>query len=420
MAKTFKIEFLLIKEENIKYNSIITLKNLLTSHGDLSFKGQKIKVEDTEAIFKIKTELVGDEEKERYFFITIEKKLEDESEEKVIEDLSFVFKKLKQIFGDFNKTFKIVLLWDDTTFYYAKLAYPLIFEIENLMRKLIYQFMLTKLGTDWFKIGAPEEFKRDIAKNGRESDTMMDSILYNADFIHVVTFLFREYTRDDKKIMDKIKVAKNISEVDIADLKSIIPQDNWTRYFQPIIDYPKFKEKWEELYLLRCKVAHNSLITKAEYEQIKSMTAQFKEKLETAISSIDKIDIPEEEKIELSQSAISSFQTFYIDPNDGANNPAWGIRGLHYFPHTKSVFYTNPTSVPPEDTLAGLTGITTLDSSRIVGSNYMNKILTPPRVCSSCGETFIQTRITIGVSEDICDDCINSGNHFKYTVANDK
>src|SRR5690242_5306537 len=246
MAKTFKIEFLLIKEENIKYNSIITLKNLLTSHGDLSFKGQKIKVEDTEAIFKIKTELVGDEEKERYFFITIEKKLEDESEEKVIEDLSFVFKKLKQIFGDFNKTFKIVLLWDDTTFYYAKLAYPLIFEIENLMRKLIYQFMLTKLGTDWFKIGAPEEFKRDIAKNGRESDTMMDSILYNADFIHVVTFLFREYTRDDKKIMDKIKVAKNISEVDIADLKSIIPQDNWTRYFQPIIDYPKFKEKWEE------------------------------------------------------------------------------------------------------------------------------------------------------------------------------
>ena len=417
MSKIFKIEFLLIKEENLKCNSITTLKNLLCSHGDLSFKGQKIKVQDTEVNFKIETGNVGDEEKERYFIISIEKKIEDETEEKVIGDLSFVFKKLKQIISDSNKTFKIVLLWNDTAFYYATLAYPLIFEIENLMRKLIYQFMLIKLGTEWFKIGAPEEFKRDIAKNGRESDIMMDSILYNADFIHVVTFLFREYTRDDKKVIDKIKTAKNSSDIDIDELKSIIPQDNWTRYFQPILDYPEFKQKWEKLYELRCKVAHNSIITKSDYEEIKSMTSQFKEKLQKAILSIDKISVPEEEKIELSQSAFSSFQTIYSNPIEVSSNLNRFIWGSAHIPDVGNIFPTKFTTSSMIGLTGGLTGVSTKGLTGVISSsNIATGYLNAPKICSNCGKRFVPTVLSSGVDQDLCDNCKNNGFLF-HTVS---
>jgi hypothetical protein len=304
-----RIEMLLIKGESSKCNSIQTLKSLLASDGELHFKSKRIVVGKAEAVFLISTDLIEQETKERYFYINIEKPVNSKDEEKAIADLDAISKKLKQIIVEIGgKSFKIATLWDDTAYYYSKLAYPIIYEIENLMRKLIYQFMLTKLGSDWYKNATPEDFKRNIKSDRENPNLSFELILYNADFIHIINFLFGKYTvGDQSKVLEKINKAKSNSEIAIEELKQLVPQNNWTRYFQSIIAYEKFKEKWENLYALRCKVAHNTLITKGDYETIIHLAKELKEKLEKAISSLDRIKIQEEDKKELKQSALESF-----------------------------------------------------------------------------------------------------------------
>ena len=66
----------------------------------------------------------------------------------------------------------------------------MIHEIENLLRQLIGQFMLTKLGTDWVSEASPRRSRRgEIGKSKRKSDL---NILHSFDFIHLGDFLFQE------------------------------------------------------------------------------------------------------------------------------------------------------------------------------------------------------------------------------------
>lgn len=291
MVKKYRIEFLLLKNEGSKCNSIPTLKNLLMAHGDLKLVGKKIKIGTSSAAFEVNTKQVGQGKKQRNFCITIEKPGNKKFEEKIIEDLTMIFRRLKQIFCNSDNEFKLVPLWDDSAFYYANLSYPMIYEIENLMRKLIYQFMISNLGTKWIT-AIPEQFKNDLNRRKKEPRQYnMETILYDADFIHIISFLFEPYVLNKDSIIEKIKKAKKISDIDLNELKTIIPKDNWTRYFQSFVPFKGFKEKWEELYLLRCKIAHNSLINKSDYENIKKLTTFLKEPVLLALSLVDKIDI---------------------------------------------------------------------------------------------------------------------------------
>src|SRR5437868_60978 len=315
MARKYKIEFLLLKGEDTKCNSVITLKNLWSSDGDVSYNKQTIKVGKAEVSINISTDLVQDGKKERYFLVALEKNVDSRTEKKNVDQLITVFKKIKQIIIDSGKSFKIAPLWDDTAFYFSKLSYPHIYEVENLMRNLIYKFMLTKLGSNWFKNSIPEEFRSQIKKEREETNAYFEASLYNADFIHVINFLFGKYTVDTNKTFDKIKIAKKITDLTLEELRQVVPENNWTKYFQPIIVFEKFREKWERLYVLRCKVAHNTLLTKGDYDEIFQLCSEFKEKIQIAVSSIKTIKILEEDKAELSQSAVSSF----YDPNNISN-----------------------------------------------------------------------------------------------------
>ena len=85
--------------------------------------------------------------------------------------------------------------------------------------------------------------------------------------------------------------------IDINELKQYLPKSNWDKYFSTIIDCEKdfLEGRWTSLYELRNKIAHNSKFTKDDYEHVKRLVAEIKEKVESSFYKIDQRAITSEE-----------------------------------------------------------------------------------------------------------------------------
>ena len=96
---------------------------------------------------------------------------------------------------------------------------------------------------------------------------------------------------------------EDINTIDINDLKNHVPKSNWDKYFKKIVDCDDIylKKRWEQLYDLRNKIAHTSHFTLGDYEDIKNLVGEIKEKLEKAFSNIDTIELLDEDKEQLSE-----------------------------------------------------------------------------------------------------------------------
>lgn len=409
MAQVLKIEFLLIKDENSNCNSTVTLKNLFSTDSDIVFVDKKLlKVKELSSEYFITTDTIKNQTIERFFLFRLEKEFDEKNEETSIISLIEIFKKIKSIIYT-SEIFKFVELWNDTSFYYSKLSYPLIYEVENMMRMLIYKFMLTRLGKDWNKIGFPDklndELKRKNTKN--ENPILFDDILYKFDFIHIVTFLFTPYTTDSKKIHEKISKASKISDLKLNEVRELVPCDNWTRYFEQIIKHKDFKNNWNALYELRCKIAHNTLITKGEFDQIQKISSILKEKISKGISSVSKIVINKEDLPELSQSAVNAF--FEPVVSDLYRMPITGS-GLR----SDLLFNPNPL-IASTTSSQGFIGIG--------GTNYQlgtnaNTFLgyTPSKTCVICGKLYTSNTLSITKSLDVCNECNSTGRPFVFST----
>jgi hypothetical protein len=192
----------------------------------------------------------------------------------------------------------------------------------------------------------------------------------------------------------------------------LAPQDNWTRFFAPLIQHDSFRERWETLYGLRCKVAHNTLIDKGEYEQIIELTSELRGKLENAISSLDKIKMNEDDRKDLSNSAFQSlidFSTLYKNENAKDYFNSWTID--HIIPATHwskkiSDYLNYETDENYFNNLIyhSITGINT----QSVQDSFSRK----NKKCKGCGKK-IEIG-TIGTFHDYCDECM--GNESSMAV----
>ncbi|MCO7051873.1 hypothetical protein NAG84_18815, partial [Proteus terrae] len=94
--------------------------------------------------------------KERYFIIALEN-----MDENLVDEFYEVSNKIKELSKRINPGSTVInVLWDDIGRYYAYKSYPLINEVENVMRKLISKFMLINVGMNWSK----ETIHPDLAK----------------------------------------------------------------------------------------------------------------------------------------------------------------------------------------------------------------------------------------------------------------
>ncbi len=301
----YKVEYLsVINSKESFCKSVSSFNNLLQSYDNVSINGNKIGFEGTEFEYDVQFGEIQ-EDSQRYFHVKLKCKNKGDSDK-----FKLLLKSVRTLLTKASEK-PPEILWDDLSSELANKAYPVIHEIENMMRKLITKFMLTTIGLAWTKDAVPKEVSESIKT--RNSNTSQN-YLYEADFIQLSNFLFKEYsTANSRKLVEKLGVITDINELELTELKELVPQSNWERYFSPIVDCKSeyLQTRWEKLYELRCMVAHNKFLGADNYDEICRVTKEVKDKLTQAIENLDKVHVSEEQKEDVAENIASSMNSLY-------------------------------------------------------------------------------------------------------------
>lgn len=282
----YRIEFLIIVA-NRNTNSLRALKSLLLSDDDIQkVTNSKISVNNFEFSYRIETGKINADKEPTYFVLHFECE-----EEKHIPEFVKSIRVIRSVLSIINPT--IYKLWDDISQYYSEKAYAKIYRVENLMRKLLTKFMYINLGINWTSDRMPEEVITSI-KSGNQDP----NFLHNVDFIQLSNFLFSEkYPNHKESLIKKLSKANNIGELDLSEIKSLLPESNWSRYFEELVDCERefLSKKWERLYNLRNSIAHSRFITIGELSEIEDLVDEITPILEEAIDKLTRIVVPDDE-----------------------------------------------------------------------------------------------------------------------------
>lgn len=295
-----KTEYLIpIDEQKHTLKSENGFINLLKTNDEIQIKENKIVYKKIEFAYMLKCNHIANSSI-NCFHLIIENSVDNSQFDLEKEEIKIyveLLKVIRKIFLAYTEDFEI--LWDDISFCCSQIAYPKIYEIENLMRKLLTKFMLINVGTKWEKENIPS--KIDRTKN-KEKVNVGNSLLYKLDFIELSTFLFEPYstktTLSDLKPLIESKDKKIFTEID-----QYLPQSNWARYFNDIVsaDAEHIKKEWDELYKLRCKVAHNNLFGINELKHVTDIVTDLTPYINDAIKKLDEIEISEKDKETISE-----------------------------------------------------------------------------------------------------------------------
>ncbi|CAI0766212.1 Uncharacterised protein [Serratia entomophila] len=260
--------------------------HLLQSDSNIIISGSKLKYLNTEFSLKIST-LKASSANHKCFHMIVEGNIDN------IERLSSLRNLLIHHFKSVLGT-PPQIIWDDIDTHYSEKAYLIIKDIENLMRKCLTQFCLVNAGLGWIKETIPSELNSKFQRNTNESDS---NYLAGTDFIDLSIILFSKYTKHDvQSIFKKIHNSKTTD--DIQSITEMLPKSNWERYFKEHInlDENELEKNWSELYILRCKVAHNKSFTKNDLDELVRLSGIVKPIILSAIGKLNLIEVPDEEK----------------------------------------------------------------------------------------------------------------------------
>lgn len=209
-----------------------------------------------------------------------------------------------------NNIGNVQIIWDDISKHYSVIAYPVIHEIENLMRKLITKFMLLNVGLSWAEKSKPQEFAQSLSKSKElnaitnTDNSSEQNIMYMVDFIQLSNFLFKAYR--ELEVAELIKKITPISfdkldEKTFNEIKKVIPETNWKKYFESSLDINSntIIKDWKTLYDLRCCVAHNRDFTKSNLEEVIRLTNKLRPILKNAIDKTETLIVSTKDKNDL-------------------------------------------------------------------------------------------------------------------------
>jgi uncharacterized protein YutE (UPF0331/DUF86 family) len=295
VMENLKVEYLTIINSKEGFcNTTSSFNNLIQSYGNVDIKNKYIIFDGARFDYDVQR---GEIQNNSHLFYHV--RLGCPSERDVSTFLSLL-KSIRTILAKVSEK-PVEVLWDDVSSSLSYAAYPVIHEIENMMRKLITKFMLTKIGLGWTKEAVPKEVSESIRT---KKNSAGNNYLFETDFIQLSDFLFRPYsTANSSKLLDKLRSALSASDVNIEELKELVPTSNWERYFQPIVSCKSeyLQTRWARLYDLRCLVAHNNFIGHEDFENILKISGEVKEKLSEALSKLDSIHMSAEQKEEVAE-----------------------------------------------------------------------------------------------------------------------
>ena len=235
------VEYLVLIDDNDQYcQSIDALNNLIKGCDDIKIEEKKVLFENCSFGYEVSLNYVAGSS-QRNFHLTLTL-LKDDEQEKFNELLKLLRTILSKMSGRPPE-----VLWDDLSSQLCEKAYPVIHKTENLLRKLIAKIMLANLGVKWTQVAIPSEVdnsikgqasdRSDVQKKSPKKTNDTGNYLYQLDFIQLSKLLFKEYsTGNIEQIKKNIAKAASVDNLDIEELKELIPKSNWQRYFSPIIE----------------------------------------------------------------------------------------------------------------------------------------------------------------------------------------
>jgi hypothetical protein len=297
------VEYLVtLRRSDTFCDSVESFNRLLAVDSNLSVADGTIKFKATNYGYHVKGgEVAGKEQ--RYFHLRFS--LPGASpDEAAIDGFADCLRAVKAVISQAGCQAEI--LWDDISSSYSRQAYPLIHDVENLMRKLIANFMLITVGREWVKEAVPSDVKTALDKSKRKPTDSIN-VLHTLDFCHLGDFLFSKYsTRAPDDLYQQIKQARRPEDLDLASLKDCLPRSNWQRYFSALVSCEDgyLNSRWKELYELRCLVAHNAMLTRGDMEKIERLVSEVRPKLVEAINKLPSVSVPEDEMEAVAESAV--------------------------------------------------------------------------------------------------------------------
>lgn len=289
------IEYLItytIKGKFLK--DIRSFNNLLMSNSEIAIEEHKISYGHEQFEYDLITHEVTDKN-QRLFKL----KIKSEKIESIVV-LTDLLKLIREL--AYKTEGKLSIIWDDISNHYSHLAYPEINRIENLLRKLITYFMISKFGNEWSDESTPNEVKNNL-RNKRDKN----NYLHDTDFIQLADYLFKPYSNKSSELLFKeLRKRKDLENLDINYFQEFIPKSNWERYFNQFVNCEDgfLLKNWTRLYELRCLIAHNNFISSIEFDELSQIVKVLQDKFEEAIQSVDKIIIPNKEKSALLESVV--------------------------------------------------------------------------------------------------------------------
>lgn len=298
---------------------------------------------------------------EMIFHLMVETQGDGEEEASILEHFDSLIKEINEKNGT---QFSINTVWNDVSSYYAKKLYPNISKVENMLRKIIYLFMLKTVGSKWIDVGTPEKFQTSInsviEKNNKTKNDIDAEWLTYADFITLGYFFTAPYSmKTDLKVLFKeLKQYENINissngekqeddepktrdkekrKVLTADAirkmsDEYEPKNNWDRYFSDKLGVKgpsKFSKDWSSLYEIRNKVAHGKPINQEDFKKANELIKLFTTAFDECMGIIDTLEmtVEEAEAVEaVAQQVIQKEQT----DSFGRENLSAEIRSYPY------------------------------------------------------------------------------------------
>lgn len=294
-----KIEYLIIKPKDDFCTTPDKFLSLLSSNSRLEVKDNQISFQNEAFLYSLDSETVEYKNKKEIVFHFI-----ISSEKNEPEGLENIDGLLHRINSGYGNPFIINTIWDDVSIYYAKDLFPKIIETENLLRCVIYRFMIRIAGSAWYSSKAPADFKEAVKKTYKKNDVINElnsDQLHYADFIQLDKFFFEPYSIRplSQELFSNLRKLDINSADDKNKLNDLIEayesKSNWERYFSGKMEVQDLDKKWNELYNYRNAVAHTKRIRKKEADAAQALINELQAAFEICLNNMNQIELSEEE-----------------------------------------------------------------------------------------------------------------------------
>ncbi|QTB12938.1 hypothetical protein J2B92_19400 [Lysinibacillus sphaericus] len=190
---------------------------------------------------------------------------------------------------------KRYVIKDEISLKLCEQGYPYINKVENLLRQYIMNFMILKVGDEWWELNVNDSEKEKSGKRSEKAafGNLINQDIYHIDFKDLLSFIYDNFSafKNKNEVLNRLKECSSLEEFN--NLKRSV-MSNKEKFFDGIFD-GNFKNKWEELAEIRNLIAHNKLFEKKQLDKVIELSGELESVLNSAIAELQSYEVSEEE-----------------------------------------------------------------------------------------------------------------------------